>query len=144
MNSIPMGTYIGTKVVGATPMSRGAYNAYRGWQMPDNEDPLDDGYLVEYLDGGKPNDDRHAGYISWSPKDVFERSYQPSGTHVERLKIEYFDLLQKREKLEAFLAKQESELTISREHFELLAVQLAIMSSYIRVLEARINISTSP
>jgi hypothetical protein len=144
MNSMPMATYIGTKVVGATPMSRGAYNAYRGWQMPDNEDPLDDGYLVEYLDGGKPNDERHAGYISWSPKDVFDRSYRPNGTHVERLKIEYFDLLLKLDKLEAFLAKQESEPTISRENFELLAVQLVIMSSYIRVLEARLNTSTSP
>ena len=68
-------TYIGTKVIHALPMTRQAYNDYRGWQLPDNEDGSDDGYLVEYVDGGKANDPRHAGYISWSPKDVFERAY---------------------------------------------------------------------
>ena len=70
-------TYIGTKVIHARPMTRQAYNDYRGWQLPDNEDGADDGYLVEYVDGGKANDPRHAGYISWSPKDVFERAYRP-------------------------------------------------------------------
>ena len=68
-------TYIGTKVIHARPMTRQAYNDYRGWQLPDNEDGADDGYLVEYADGGRANDSRHAGYISWSPKDVFERAY---------------------------------------------------------------------
>lgn len=68
-------TYIGTKVIHARPMTRQAYNDYRGWQLPDNEDGADNGYLVEYVDGGKANDPRHAGYISWSPKDVFERAY---------------------------------------------------------------------
>ena len=73
-----MKKYIGTKVLKAIPMTRGEYNRYRGWDMPSNEDPADDGYLVEYEDGGKPNDARHTGYISWSPADVFERSYQPT------------------------------------------------------------------
>ena len=68
-------TYIGTKVIHARPMTRQAYNDYRGWQLPDNEDGADDGYLVEYADGGRANDSRHAGYISWSPEDVFERAY---------------------------------------------------------------------
>ena len=68
-------TYEGTKRVHARPMNRGEYNAYRGWEVPADENPADDGYLVEYLDGGKPNHPGHAGYISWSPKDVFERAY---------------------------------------------------------------------
>lgn len=72
--------YIGTKSVLATTMTRGEYNEYRGWQIPENEDPSEQGYLVEYVDGGKPNDERHAGYISWSPKDVFEQSYKSSGS----------------------------------------------------------------
>ncbi|WP_440111824.1 crAss001_48 related protein [Acidovorax sp. BL-A-41-H1] len=67
--------YEGTKRVHATPMNRGDYNEYRGWQMPADENPADEGYLVEYVDGGKANDSRHAGYISWSPRDVFERAY---------------------------------------------------------------------
>lgn len=69
-------TYEGTKRVHARPMNRGEYNAYRGWEVPADENPADDGYLVEYLDGGKSNHPNHAGYISWSPKDVFERSYK--------------------------------------------------------------------
>ena len=68
-------TYEGTKRVHAHPMNRGEYNAYRGWEVPADENPADDGYLVEYLDGGKSNHPGHAGYISWSPKDVFERAY---------------------------------------------------------------------
>ena len=66
--------YEGTKRVHAKPMNRGDYNSYRGWEVPADENPADEGYLVEYVDGGRGNDSRHAGYISWSPKDVFERS----------------------------------------------------------------------
>ena len=75
--------YEGTKRLHAQPMTRGEYNAYRGWENPADENPADDGYLVEYQDGGKANDPRHAGYISWSPKDVFERSYKelPASPH---------------------------------------------------------------
>lgn len=72
-----MGVYIGSKLVKAIYMTRGEYNRYRGWQVPADEDENDVGVLVEYLDGGKPNDSRHEGYISWSPKDVFDRSYRP-------------------------------------------------------------------
>ena len=71
-------TYIGTKIIRALPMARQEYNDYRGWELPANEDGADEGYLVEYLDGGRANDSRHAGYISWSPKDVFERAYRAS------------------------------------------------------------------
>ena len=69
-------TYIGTKIIRALPMARQQYNDYRGWQLPADENGDDEGYLVEYVDGGKANDPRHAGYISWSPKDVFERAYR--------------------------------------------------------------------
>lgn len=68
--------YVGTKYINAKPMSRGDYNTLRGWQVPADEDPADEGYLVEYTDGGKPNHPDFAGYISWSPKDVFERAYK--------------------------------------------------------------------
>lgn len=72
-----MQTYIGTKIIRALPMTRQEYNDYRGWQLPADENGDDEGYLVEYVDGGKANDSRHAGYISWSPKEVFERAYRP-------------------------------------------------------------------
>ena len=72
-----MQQHIGTKVISSTPMTRAEYNEYRGWQLPANEDGTDAGYLVEYQDGGKPNDDRHTGYISWSPKAQHDAAYRP-------------------------------------------------------------------
>ena len=71
-----MQKYIGTKTVLATSMTRCEYNKYRGWDVPANENPEDEGFLVEYLDGGQQNHPDHAGYISWSPAGVFARAYQ--------------------------------------------------------------------
>lgn len=71
-----MKRYVGTKYLQAAPMTRCEYNEYRGWAMPENEDAAEPGYLVEYEEGGKGNDSRHAGYISWSPADVFNRTYK--------------------------------------------------------------------
>ena len=71
-----MKKYVGTKELKAIPMNKEEYCQYRQWEVPLNENPKEEGYLVEYLDGGKPNDERHLGYISWSPKDVFEKSYK--------------------------------------------------------------------
>lgn len=86
-----MQKYYGTKLVAATPMSRLEYNIFRGWKLPDNENGTDAGYLVEYLDGGKPNVDSFMGYVSWSPYEQFEKAYQPTnamsfGHAVEALK----------------------------------------------------------
>lgn len=72
-----MNQFIGTKLVNATPMTRAEYNTFRGWEVDENDD---EGYLVEYLDGGKPNTPQYAGYVSWSPKKQFEGAYrQTSG-----------------------------------------------------------------
>lgn len=71
-----MKTYIGTKLVKMNPMTRAEYNAYRGWTLPADEDGSDAGYLVEYLDGGKPNVAGHDGYVSWSPKAQADAAYR--------------------------------------------------------------------
>lgn len=63
------------KQVLAYPMNRLAYNNYQGWDMPENEDGNDQGYMVEYIDGGKPNHKAHKGYISWTPKEQFDNGY---------------------------------------------------------------------
>lgn len=64
------------KEVLATPMTRGDYNKYRGWKVPEDENPTDEGYIVEYVDSvGEVNHPEHKGYISWSPKQVFEKGY---------------------------------------------------------------------
>lgn len=61
-----MKKYVGTKMLEAKPMTRGDYNMYRGWQIPENENPDNEGYLVKYEDG----------YESWSPKKQFEETYK--------------------------------------------------------------------
>lgn len=72
-----MDTFIGTKMVNAIPMTRAEYNDFRGWQLPADENGADEGYLVEYLDGGQPNTAEYAGYVSWSPKEQFDNAYRP-------------------------------------------------------------------
>ena len=62
-----MQNYMGIKLLQAKPMTRGDYNIYRGWTIPANENPADDGYLVK----------GSSTYETWSPKDAFEMAYLP-------------------------------------------------------------------
>lgn len=71
-----MKRHIGTKVIEARPMTRLEYNKYRGWELPADENGADEGYLVEYMDGGESNHPNHNGYISWSPKAQFDNAYR--------------------------------------------------------------------
>lgn len=64
-----MQLFIGTKLINAESMTRLEYNEMRGWTLPEDENGSDEGFLVEYLDG----------YISWSPKAVFEKAYKSNG-----------------------------------------------------------------
>ena len=86
-----MKQYIGTKLVNMQPMTRKEYNDFRGWTLPADENGADEGYLVEYLDGGKPNTPHYAGYVSWSPKAQADAAYRETegmsfGLAVEALK----------------------------------------------------------
>jgi hypothetical protein len=104
-----MQRFIGTKTILARPITRGEYNAYCGWTPPDGEDQSTQGYLIEYTDGGTPNDPRHAGYISWSPKEQFDNAYRArpivSGLalHQQRVVDEKAELDERFEKLRAFI-----------------------------------------
>lgn len=57
--------YIGTKVIAAEPMDEEAFAYFQkhGWE---HNRPARLGYKVRYEDG----------YISWSPKETFERAYR--------------------------------------------------------------------
>ncbi|MDC7250471.1 MAG: DUF2829 domain-containing protein [Sphaerochaetaceae bacterium] len=82
-----MEKYIGTKEIKATEMNREDYNQLRGWKVPSNENPLDAGYLVEYPNQ-EPNVEGYEGYVSWSPKQVFERTYKQLDSMTFGLAIE--------------------------------------------------------
>ena len=43
-----MEKYIGVKEIKAKPMTRKEYCDYRGWEVPADEDPNEELYLVEY------------------------------------------------------------------------------------------------
>lgn len=131
--------YTGTKTVNAIPMTRGEYNKLRGWQIPDDENPNEDGFLVEYPDGGTPNHVAFKGYISWSPADVFERAYRSSETFIDRLKNEFEDNAKRLEGLRKFL-KTEPYTPVGEKERDLLFRQHDAMGAYDAVLRARLQI----
>ena len=67
--------FVSHKKVRNAAMTLGEYNLYRGWNLPDDEDGSSEGYLIQYLDGGKPNHPWHSNYISWTPKAQFDNGY---------------------------------------------------------------------
>lgn len=68
--------YVGTRVVRPTPMTRGEYNAFRGWTVPENENPNDAGYMLTALNIGISNILDQDKYVNWLPAAIFERSYR--------------------------------------------------------------------
>lgn len=134
-----MRQYIGTKEVKATPMNRGDYNAFRGWQVPENENPADDGYLVVYPKG-ESNVDGFNGYVSWSSKKQFEEAYRVSETFKDRLKIEYAQLEERLGKLRGFIQSEQFQ-SLAEEDRNLLVEQEKVMDSYLAILNTRIIMS---
>lgn len=136
-----MKQYTGTKVVNATPMTRQEYIDYQSFaprSLSEGETNADEGYLVEYTDGGKPNHKDHAGYISWSPKDVFEKLYLPSSHPLDRMAIENMQLIERLKPLDELLAKPQPKF-ISDKQWALLQDQRAYMRGYFKVLDERIE-----
>lgn len=138
-----MKRYIGTKTIHAKPMTRADYNTFRGWDLPANENGADDGYLVEYPDGGAPNTHEYTGYISWSPKAQFEAAYRERPAlegllpHQQRVVDEKAELDEKMDKLTAFMDTP-IFATVPAAEQERLVMQLMHMGSYTAVLHERI------
>lgn len=133
-----MQTYIGTKTIKASPMTRGDYNVLRGWECPADENPADAGFLVEYVDGGKANHPDFAGYVSWSPAEVFERAYKLADTWLDRLRIERDELSNRLQLLGEFIDGAEAFNTLDEESAGLLLDQRNAMAAYLDVLDLRI------
>lgn len=137
--------YQGTKQLFAKPMSRGEYNEYRGWKTPEDESPSDEGYLVEYVNGGASNHPQHKGYISWSPKEVFEQTYKvvqfsDKPPHQQRVLAEEASLGEKIEKLEIFINSSTFTMIVKDELERLdMIAQLQLMKQYREVLLRRIS-----
>ena len=135
-----MKKYIGKKEVNVIPMNRQEYNDFRGWKLPDDENGEDEGYLVEYVDGGKANTPQYNGYVSWSPSDVFERAYKSIETPLDRLYIEYDELQDKYDKLVLFLGRKDAEKIAGEMQVALMEEQKLEMKDYLLTLRTRIEL----
>lgn len=146
MNAQAWPLYRGTKEMRATPMTKAEYCLLRGWPIPADEDPAEEGYVVQYEDGGAPQEEMAAkgftGYVSWSPADVFERAYQPSSTHLERMEIEQGEVRERLQKLEGFIGTNPLFDQLSPLHRNLLLIQRNAMRTYLTVLETRFSLDT--
>ena len=131
--------YTGTKTVFATPMTRGEYNALRGWEVPADEDPTDLGYLVQYENDSKANVEGFDGYISWSPQKPFDLAYNQSGTIKQRVFIEMEQLYRRMFLLKKYINEESPD----SEHYRLLIIQLKAMDTYYQILCMRYEILES-
>ena len=66
--------YVGCKIIGAYPLTECNFlRTEKGVDTTNREDR--EGYLVKYPDG----------YVSWSPKDVFENAYREVSVSEKRM-----------------------------------------------------------
>lgn len=86
-----MKKYIGTKVIKAEPMTVIEAQVLGVDIKPATVE--ENGYLVEYKDG----------YKSWSPKSVFDETYKPAETFLDRLAVEQQELTEQLEAMEKYL-----------------------------------------
>lgn len=141
-----MRQYINVEQVEAKKITRGDYNNYRGWTVPTDENPADEGYLVKHSDN----------YVSWIAKDDFEKTYNVVGVrslndsallmvstdYKDRFIAEYIQLETRIKGLETMLSNWDKELltfipSCPRSIYNL---QLEYMKKYLAVLEARAKI----
>lgn len=73
---------------------------------------------------------------------VFKKTYKPSDTVLDRLKIERNELRERIEKLEDFIGQDFSEAKEKVGHYQaaLLVCQRSYMVNYLEVLQARIDL----
>lgn len=136
-------TYVGTKVIHAVPMTRLEYNELRGWELPGDEDGSDQGYLVQYANGQATNVGGFGGYVSWSPRDVFEESYKPvqtsrPSTYLERMQRERLELHERLTRLQVFTQSDKFYYNVSEVDQEDLLSQMNAMKLYVEILDRRL------
>jgi hypothetical protein len=119
-----MKKYIGTKLVQATPAIRKGGKIYLPTDaIPRTMEPVEEGYKVVYEDG----------YESWSPKDVFEKAYHVADTPLDRMYIEYNELV-------LFLGRKDAVEIAGEDQVALMERQKIQMHDYLITLKDRIDL----
>lgn len=129
-----MEKYIGVKLIVATPMDAKEFSDESGKVVAGEE-----GYKVVYEDG----------YISWSPKDVFEKAYRKENIivndassdkpHEQRVIEESKELSVKVEKLGLFINESPIFASLHDSEKQRLSSQLLAMKYYYSILVERIE-----
>lgn len=128
--------YIGTKMVKAEPMEKSAAVA-KGWARPSEGNEDVPGYHVQYT-----NPDGST-YDSWSPKEVFEKSYQIAEDFKDRLIIEFKELDARLIKLNAFMNENDYNKIVEKcgpVQTALMISQFHAMKHYYDILRTRIEL----
>lgn len=136
METTKLKKYIGTKEVMAAPMDE-VTAVTKGFARK-NEDNHEwrSGYHVQYT-----NPDGST-YDSWSPKDVFEKSYQVAEDFKDRLIIEFKELKERFNKLDAFLDEKDYDKVVEicgPAQTALMFSQYHAMRHYHDILKTRIE-----
>ncbi|WAX17213.1 hypothetical protein PF672P2_00076 [Parabacteroides phage PF672P2] len=128
-----MKKYIGTRQIEAEPMIMGeAYERgfLRAGRVPNEAEKDNDGYHVKYQDG----------YESWSPREVFEKAYKVADTPLDRMYVEYNELMDKYNKLVLFLGRKDAGEIAGESQVDLMDLQRLRMLDYLLVLKERIDL----
>ena len=137
METTKLKKYIGTKEVMAAPMDE-VTAVTKGFARK-NEDNHEwrSGYHVQYT-----NPDGST-YDSWSSKDVFEKSYQVAEDFKDRLIIEFKELKERFNKLDAFLDEKDYDKVVEicgPAQTALMFSQYHAMRHYYDILRTRIEL----
>lgn len=128
-----MKKYIGTKQIEAEPMTMGEADEKCliavGGKLSKEERSIN-GYHVKY-----DND-----IESWFPKDEFEKAYKVADTPLNRMYIEYNELMDKHNKLVLFLGRKDSVEIAGENQVALMEVQKVQMHDYLLTLKERIDL----
>lgn len=129
-------------VVKVYPMNRADYNAWRGWELPSDENGEDEGYLVQHLQVSEANTPEN-GYVNWMSHEQFYRTHVPVESVLDRMVVERAELRERIKSLNNFLQEveeSEDKLGLSQTELDLLMAQYTAMTTYFSIINIRINV----
>lgn len=126
-----MNQYTATITIQAQPMTHeeAISKGFIPQASPEAVDHKEDGYALIFTDGHR----------SWLAKEDFAKVFRPSGTPLERMRIEAEQLKEKTDHLLAFTDSDKFS-TLSDKMCELLTRQLGAMAKYHAYLTRRIRL----
>ena len=111
------------------PMTRLEYNQFRGWTLPEGEDPNDLGYFMNF-----------GFHTAWWPADVVDKAFMalpPAPAHQQRVLGEHRQLLDRQEKLTMFITSPSFSSLVPAEQIRL-SKQFHLQKQLLEVLGLRI------